>query len=297
MISEAEKVTIVQSFLELLYLNEIDVLKEQLDKIKRLFPNSPETLSLQGQLLRYEGKIKEGNALILKAIKKKAAEIDQNYSHLNRLQKIILFQTVVYLGGDTKCFFDVGKLQLQVLQDYGLLPSHRVLDIGSGCFRGGLFISSYLEPERYYAIEPNLISVYFGTRHVLGRELCLEKKPQLNHNSDFDLDVFDTKFDYFIARSIWTHTSRSQIEKMLEQFILCSKPESHFFTSYFPAVEGNDYTEDGWLGHSHVSEKRGHAHHSFEWIQQACEERNLDVERLEKYRTQGQIWLKITHDG
>ena len=147
--------------------------------------------------------------------------------------------------------------------------------------------------------------VYFGSKHVLGKGLIQEKEPKIDYNSDFNFGVFHKKFDYFLARSIWTHASRKQIETMLDQFIKWSKPTSVFLASYVPADDQDSYLDEEWVGKSHKSEVPGLIHHSFEWIQEICENRNLFVEEvhLESFEylevivktSIRQIWLKIVN--
>ncbi len=40
---------------------------------------------------------------------------------------------------------ELGKLQLDFLTESGLKPSHKLLDIGCGCLRGGVHYVKYLE--------------------------------------------------------------------------------------------------------------------------------------------------------
>ena len=47
--------------------------------------------------------------------------------------------------------------------------------------------------------------------------------------------MFGVKFDFFLAYSIWTHASKTQIATMLSSFAATSQPKAVFLASYYPA--------------------------------------------------------------
>jgi hypothetical protein len=74
-----------------------------------------------------------------------------------------------------------------------------------------------------------------GIGHILCPGLQAAKKPLFDTNDRFDFSVFGVKFDVFLARSIWTHAPKSQIQIMLDGFIRNSSPDAFLLTSYYPA--------------------------------------------------------------
>ena len=282
-------------FYHALHKNDVEQANLCIQHLKELEPEAPEVLSMKGQLFRHTGRIEDGDALIVKAIDAKSKEITRDHPNIEDLNRIPLFSSVVFLGGNWDIFFQVGIMQLELLQSQGLDKDDYVLDIGSGCFRGGLWVCKYLSSNRYYAIEPNKVMVYFGLRHVLQKDLCKKKKPTIHHNTDFTFSAFQKKFDYVIARSIWTHASKGQIMIMLEEFIHCSSPKGMFLASYIPTNGREEYEGEEWIGRSHTSEIGGYVYYSFSWIQTICQQYNLHVEELSDFIIGEQIWLKITH--
>jgi SAM-dependent methyltransferase len=199
------------------------------------------------------------------------------------------------LGGPVKDFEKVGRLQLITLLKAGLQPDSRVVDIGCGCLRAGYWLIHFLGKNRYFGIEPNKEMVRLGVEEILEPEVLEEKAPLFDHNSDFNVGVFEVKFDFFLARSVWTHASKQQIEVMLDAFCQCATEEAIFLASYLPAGEASerDYVGAGWVGISHESSNTGLVSHSLAWVRSACAERSLAVRELQEDVMNGQRWLSI----
>lgn len=209
----------------------------------------------------------------------------------------------VFLGGPAKDFEAVGRLQMITLLSEGLSPHSRVLDIGCGCLRGGYWLIHFLGPGCYCGIEPNQEMLETGIREFLEPDLMQLKQPRFDSNADFDSSVFRERFDFFVARSVWTHASKAQIQTMLDSFRRDSTENAVFLTSYIRAgvdlLAGTwrrDYQGDSWVGRSHVSKEPGMVAHSRKWVQAECRRRGLEAVELREGRFNSQIWLKITQD-
>jgi len=196
-----------------------------------------------------------------------------------------------FLGGPVGDFEALGRLQLISLLRCGLYPYSKVLDIGCGCLRGGYWLIHFLNPDCYYGIEPNADMLNAGINAFLDREILEAKRPRFAHNPNFDPSGFGSSFDFFIARSIWTHSSKNQIEAMLDSFVKHGAEDSVFLASYLPSAD-DGYTGEGWVGRSHESNVGGMVGHGFAWIQQKCAIRGLRVAELPVDRIR-QIWLMV----
>jgi SAM-dependent methyltransferase len=177
----------------------------------------------------------------------------------------------------------------------GLYPSSKVVDIGCGCLRGGYWLIHFLNKGCYFGVEPNTEMLETGKREFLEKDVLEEKRPRFDSNAKFDTSVFDEKFDFFIARSIWTHASKAQIEAMLDSFQDSVADDGIFLTSYLPAhlLKGRDYKGDKWVGRSHQSDRYGIVRHRFSWIKDQCRQRKLTVKKLDKGKINNQTWLII----
>ena len=106
-----------------------------------------------------------------------------------------------------------------------------------------------------------------GRYEVLEDRTKWEKGPSFDTNDQFDTSVFHEKFDVFLARSIWTHALKGQIEVMLDNFLRDSTPNAFFLTSYLPAKwPWQDYKGSRFAGKSHTSTESICIRHRFSWI-------------------------------
>jgi hypothetical protein len=147
-------------------------------------------------------------------------------------------------------------------------------------------------------------------------------------NEDFDFSVFGERFDFVIARSIWTHASKPQLSAMLRSFGATSEPEGVFLASYYPATtafklgqrwpklerlvtrlplaeaspfiarlpalwKSSEYEGAEWVGRSHNSDVPGALRHNLRWIAAEAARHGL-VAQLMPYRVMHhQYWLRI----
>lgn len=178
----------------------------------------------------------------------------------------------------------------------GLTPASQVLDVGCGCLRGGYWLIHFLDEHCYFAIEPDVRMLEAGLRILLEPGLADLKKPGFAHNTDFDFAVFGETFDFFVARSIWTHASKPQIQTMLDGFVKTARGGATFLTSYIkPTLFRRDYMGLEWVGRSHECDTPGMVGHSFGWIQGECAKRGLTAEELRDaaFNFGDQIWIRI----
>jgi len=193
-------------------------------------------------------------------------------------------------------FEDAGRQQFILLLMAGLRPQSKVLDIGCGVLRAGYWLIHFLDPHCYYGIEPHGERLETGRSQIVERDVERTKHPHFDTNANFDSGIFGTKFDFFLAYSIWTHASKPQIEMMLDNFLRDSNPDAVFLTSILPAFwPGDDYRGEKWFGTSHESAKPGCIRHSLDWIERACRHRGLHVRKLGRERD-GQTWLQVARD-
>jgi len=171
----------------------------------------------------------------------------------------------------------------------GLTPTSKVLDIGCGVLRAGYWLIHFLEPGSYCGIEPSRERLDVGIRTMLEPQTYAAKRRRFDTNANFDTSVFGETFDYFLAYSIWTHASKSQILVMLDGFLRDSKPDAVFLTTFLPAGWRHpDYQGESWVGTSHESDVSGCIRHSLSWIERECRRRDLSVRVLGHDEAHGQ---------
>jgi hypothetical protein len=167
----------------------------------------------------------------------------------------------------------------------------------------------FLDPGCYFGIEPDAEVLQAGIDVIVEPETLGRAMPRFSNRDDFDFHEFGVEFDFVLARSIWTHASKKQIERMLDEFAAVGTRRAVMLTSYLPAgrlpalagrypalatrLPGRDYTGDDWIGQSHTSVHAGMVRHSFRWITEACARRGLVVRQLDEAVVNGQYWLRI----
>lgn len=199
-----------------------------------------------------------------------------------------------FLGVPTPTFDAAGRQQLVALLEEGLSPESKVLEFGCGCLRIAYWLVHFLDPDCYFGIEPAHKRVELGSRFLFTPEKLADKRPRFDNNAVFDSGVFRERFDFFLARSIWTHACKRQIEMSLDSFVSDSKPDAIFLASFLPPrTPEDDYMGDVWVGTSHESDTPGVICQSLDWIRAQCEKRGLQVEELPGIDCDSQYWLRV----
>ncbi|MGH2725569.1 MAG: hypothetical protein ACRDKS_01190 [Actinomycetota bacterium] len=195
------------------------------------------------------------------------------------------FASTVFTGGPPALFEQVGRESFITLLENGLYPYSTLLDIGCGSLRLGYWLINFLNPACYYGIEPIRSMLEFGLTCFLDPAVAQAKRPAFDYNADFDLTVFGRRFDFLVARSIWTHVGKSQIGTMLDGFAECAADGGVFLASYVPAAVGDGYAREDFVATPLVE-------HGLEWVGRACAARGLTVRQL-PHVINKQPWLRI----
>jgi SAM-dependent methyltransferase len=236
----------------------------------------------------------------------------------------------MFLGGPKRDFERVGRLGFEVLLAERLRPSSRVLDVGCGALRLGYWLMRFLDAGCYFGIEPQQEMLNVGLAQLVEPEVVQRAQARFSANDDFDFSVFGERFDFVIARSIWTHASKPQIASMLSSFAETSEPSGVFLASYYPASPafklgrrwprlegvvtrlplaelspllatlpslGRSSENDGgsWVGRSHESDVPGALKHSLRWVAEEAQRHGLRAQLMPYRVIHHQYWLRISH--
>lgn len=141
-----------------------------------------------------------------------------------------------FIGG---VWDELGILQFETLKQHGLKPSHTFLDLGCGCLRGGVHFIPYLDAGHYYGCDINedLLDVGY-TQELTDQDRLKLPRDHLKTIGDFDFSPFETKFDYALALSVFTHLPFNHIRICLERLASQMKPGGVFFATSFLIDEG-----------------------------------------------------------
>lgn len=100
----------------------------------------------------------------------------------------------------------MGAAQFSLLFLLGMREHHKLLDFGCGSLRLGRLAIPYLGRGCYCGVEPEAWLIEDGFGQELGQDARVIKQPRFNHNAEFRADMFDEKFDYIVAQSVFSHT-------------------------------------------------------------------------------------------
>jgi len=144
-----------------------------------------------------------------------------------------------------KDYDSIGCGQFELLRFFGLAQSSYLLDIGCGSLSGGRFAIRFLAPSHYFGIEPEVWLVEEAIIHELGRNLIETKKPTFSNDRNFNLGFFGRQFDFLMAHSILTHTSKSQIRTLLGETAKVMAEKGIFVATYLRGEM--DYNGQEWV--------------------------------------------------
>ncbi len=135
---------------------------------------------------------------------------------------------------------ETGALQFSFLTAEGLARDHRLLDIGCGCLRGGLYFVDYLDAGNYFGVDLNENLLEVGYRVELARARLTEKLPRdhLRQIEGFDFSILDAEFDTAIAFSVFTHVSLNAVRTCLERLAPKMKAGGKFYATIFERPPG-----------------------------------------------------------
>jgi SAM-dependent methyltransferase len=130
---------------------------------------------------------------------------------------------------------EVGQLQADFLVSRGLMPHHRLLDIGCGCLRGGVKLVRYLDAGHYAGTDLHESLLKAGYEIELAKEGLTHKLPRSNLVADgeFDFSWCPMRFDFVLAQSVFTSLPLNFLRVCLERLPNFVVPEGKFFVSIF----------------------------------------------------------------
>ncbi len=137
---------------------------------------------------------------------------------------------------------EMGKLQFDFLVAQGLLPEHRLIDVGCGSLRGGVHFVRYLQDGHYYGMDKNASLIDAGREHELVTAGLRERKVTLVCRDDFCFSCFGLQFDFALAQSVFTHLPWNSILRCVVEMKRVLAPQGRFYATFFEDVDGSHKT-------------------------------------------------------
>lgn len=135
---------------------------------------------------------------------------------------------------------EIGRLQFEFMKKQGLHPSHKLIDIGCGSLRGGVYFIDYLATNGFYGLDINQSLLDAGWNKELVPKNLHHKidKTHLAASGDFQFEAFQTDFDFAISISLFTHLTFNSIRRCLVKLKPRLKEGGRYFTTFFLVEDG-----------------------------------------------------------
>ena len=103
------------------------------------------------------------------------------------------------------------QFQISFLKDFGLLPEHRLLDLGCGTLRGGIPIIQYLNAGNYCGIDVQAKALAEARKELSENNLD-NKSVLLLDAKSAATQLENTRFDYIWAFSVLIHIDDDKLD-------------------------------------------------------------------------------------
>jgi SAM-dependent methyltransferase len=96
----------------------------------------------------------------------------------------------------------LGRTRFDFLLGQGLEQGARVLDLGCGAGRLGIWLVGYLEPGRYFGVDAHLAGLVAFSAYEIPLHGLAGRRPRLLLDADFRFDHFGERFDVALDFSV-----------------------------------------------------------------------------------------------
>src|SRR5258708_1831394 len=130
---------------------------------------------------------------------------------------------------------ELGPIQIDFLVSQGLMPHHRLLDIGCGSLRGGVKLIRYLDAGHYAGVDMHESLIDAGYEIELAKAGLTHKLPRSNlvAEGEFDFSWCPMRVGFAFAQSVFTALRLNFLRICLERLGNFVVRDGKFFVSIF----------------------------------------------------------------
>ena len=186
----------------------------------------------------------------------------------------------VHLGFVGSMWETLGQLQFDFIKSQGLIHSDKILDLGCGCFRGGIHFIRYLDNKHYYGLDINQSLLDAGMLE-LAKAGIHDKQPNTLMSNSFDAGAFNQTFKFVLSISLFTHLNFNLILLCLKQVKKVLDEEGRYFSTVFLAPQ-NGHSGDLTFANGEITTHylQDPYHISFAEISALAKLADLNVEQI-----------------
>ena len=140
----------------------------------------------------------------------------------------------------------IAAMTFNLLTTLGLRQHHSLLDIGCGSLRIGRLLIPYLNPGKYFGLEPNEWLVQDGINREVGRSQVEIKRPTFFFSSLTEtIAQAKIAFDFALAQSIFSHCGLDLIKGWLSAISRSLAHNGALVATFLIGEE--DSARTGWI--------------------------------------------------
>ncbi|MBB4200114.1 SAM-dependent methyltransferase [Rhodoblastus sphagnicola] len=119
--------------------------------------------------------------------------------------------------------------QITALKTFGMMPHHRLLDIGCGPLQGGIAFIRYLDAVKYTGIDISQKSLDAGLQLIEEAGLSSKEPVLLRSDSFGKNELTERNFDYIWCSQMLYHLDEGLLEKLMAQVAKFLAPDGRFY--------------------------------------------------------------------
>lgn len=188
--------------------------------------------------------------------------------------------------GPTENYDVVGALQFSMMTARGLRGHHCLLDVGCGSLRGGAAVHPLPVARAILRDRAPPVAARRWARARAGPRDRPRQATDVQRRGRFPAHVFGRRFDYTLARSIFSHAARWQIERCLSEASEVLRPGGVVAATF---VRGDDdHTGTEWVN-------PGMGRYRLETMEELAKGAGFQLSLLEDIHPDGRTWVQLRH--
>jgi SAM-dependent methyltransferase len=135
----------------------------------------------------------------------------------------------------------LGRYAFEHLLNLGLLPSHKVLDVGCGVGRFGIHMVRFLDTGNYCGIDSHRESLRVFSEYELVLHGLSDKAPQFLWDKDFSVSWFGVEFDWIIDFATTLHVPDDERPSVFAKLAKSLAPCGKLLCANVPKIDLDAY--------------------------------------------------------
>lgn len=139
-----------------------------------------------------------------------------------------------------------GRYHFDAILSLGLDPTSRVLDLGCGAGRTGVWLIRHLRPRRYHGIEAHLGSLIAFADYECPLHGLEPKQPRLMHDDKFGIEGFGVRFDVALDLYMTPWMTPEATTEAFSKVARQCRPGARLIMANPPKLSDDEMEAIGW---------------------------------------------------